>query len=289
MMRNDTHVSYITRIERVRSYIYDHLDEDLNLDKLAEVACFSHYHLHRIYHGLAGETVAQTVRRLRMHRAAVDLIKTSTDIKNIATKAGYGSVEAFSRAFSSAYGEPPRRYRDRTQEPLMNKDIKTQETEMFDVNIQNLAAMKLAAITHCGDYMQIGKTFEAAAIWAGQKGLLNETTRMIGVYYDDPSATAPDDLRSEAGIVIDQDMDGEETSNGLQIRTIEVIGARYAVLRFKGPYAELNKAYDWLFGPWLGQSGEEAADAPVFEQYLNDPKTTQPSELLTDICLPLKS
>jgi len=54
----------------------------------------------------------------------------------------------------------------------------------------------------------------------------------------------------------------------------------------KGSYAELEKPYDWLFGSWLPQSGEEAVDFPPFEEYLNDPKTTQPSELLTRIyCL----
>jgi predicted transcriptional regulator YdeE len=46
-------------------------------------------------------------------------------------------------------------------------------------------------------------------------------------------------------------------------------------------------AYMWLFGTWLPQSGREAADAPVFEDYLNSPSQTPPSELLTDVYLPL--
>ncbi|MEW8499130.1 MAG: GyrI-like domain-containing protein, partial [Candidatus Thiodiazotropha taylori] len=54
-------------------------------------------------------------------------------------------------------------------------------------------------------------------------------------------------------------------------------------LLFKGSYAELEKPYDWLFGQWLPQSGYEAADFPPFEEYLNDPKDTPPSELLTRI------
>jgi len=287
-MRNDTQLSYLSRVERVRSYIYDHLDEDLNLDKLAEVACFSYYHLHRIYHGLAGETVAQTVRRLRMHRAAVDLIQTSMDIDNIAKKAGYGSIAAFSRAFSSAYGEPPVRYRDRTQEPPFNHGITPQEIYMFDVTIQKIDDIKLAAIAHKGNYQGIGQCFDAVGAWAAQKDILNAHTRMIGIYYDDPSATKEENLRSEAGIVIENDIPSEKIQSGLEVRTVEITGHRCAVLRFKGPYAELEKAYYWLFGQWLAQSGEEAADAPAFEEYLNDPKSTPPSELLTDIHLPLK-
>jgi AraC family transcriptional regulator len=51
-------------------HIDDHLDADLSLENLAEIACFSPHHLHRIYRGIAGETAGDTARRLRLHRAA---------------------------------------------------------------------------------------------------------------------------------------------------------------------------------------------------------------------------
>ncbi len=60
------------------------------------------------------------------------------------------------------------------------------------------------------------------------------------------------------------------------------------MLRHKGPYSDMKAAYDWLFGEWLVQSGREVADAPVPEDYLNNPRDVPPTELLTDICLPLK-
>ena len=50
----------------------------------------------------------------------------------------------------------------------------------------------------------------------------------------------------------------------------------------------MRAAYEWLYGTWLVQSGREAADAPVFEEYLNSPKTTAPAKLVTEICLPLR-
>ena len=71
------------------------------------------------------------------------------------------------------------------------------------------------------------------------------------------------------------------------IETI-IPGGRHAVLRHKGPYATMRSAYQWFFGAWLTQSGEEVADAPVFEEYLNNPREIAPAELLTDIYLPLK-
>lgn len=63
---------------------------------------------------------------------------------------------------------------------------------------------------------------------------------------------------------------------------------RHAVLVHVGPYAELERPYKWLFGEWLPNGGEEAADAPVVEEYLNNPQDLPPSEWRTAICVPLR-
>ena len=42
-------------------------------------------------------------------------------------------------------------------------------------------------------------------------------------------------------------------------------------------------------GVWLPNSGYEAADAPIFEAYLNSPPETPPNDLVTDIHLPLEA
>ncbi len=283
-MNLKTQESYITRIQRVLSHISDHLDDDLNMDELADVACFSSYHFHRIYRGLVGETVTQTVRRLRLHRAASELIRSSTEIDAIAKRAGYGSVEAFSRAFKAAYAYAPASYRDTVRETPVTLLQQERNTGMFTVEIKDLPTRKLAAIAHRGDYLEIGTTFDKAFMWGMKNKQLNPATPGLGLYFDDPSQVPADKLRSEAGFVVEEDCEDKE----IGLRTLEVKGGRYAVLRFKGPYAELEKGYDYLFGPWLNDSGETPANAPVVECYLNDPQSTPPSELLTDICVALQ-
>jgi AraC family transcriptional regulator len=49
----------------------------------------------------------------------------------------------------------------------------------------------------------------------------------------------------------------------------------------------MRAAYRWLFGHWLPHSGHEIADGPIVEDYLNNPRHVAPTELRTDICLPL--
>ncbi|MFC2574473.1 MAG: helix-turn-helix domain-containing protein, partial [Actinomyces oris] len=102
---------YQRQLDVVTDYIYTHLDDDLSLETLAHVSGFSRYHWHRIYRAVRGETAAQTVRRLRLERAAAMLTETSWPVERIAWKAGFTGTEVFSRAFLRAYRTTPSRFR----------------------------------------------------------------------------------------------------------------------------------------------------------------------------------
>jgi AraC family transcriptional regulator len=58
-----------------------------------------------------GETIAATVRRLRLHRAGGHLANGSMPITEIAERSGYSSLQSFSRTFRAAFGMPPAQYR----------------------------------------------------------------------------------------------------------------------------------------------------------------------------------
>jgi AraC family transcriptional regulator len=59
------------------------------------------------------------------------------------------------------------------------------------------------------------------------------------------------------------------------------------VITHFGPYAKLGETYTKLLGQWLPRSGRELHPTPCFEVYLNDPQSTEPEDLLTDIYAPL--
>jgi len=283
MNERTTRSDYAIRLERVFAWLVDHLDDTLDLRVLADVASMSPYHFHRIYHAMQGETAADTVRRLRLHRAAVELITGALPVPRIASRAGYGSQEAFTRAFKAAYGVPPARYRASfVPPPTTRQKEDAMETMTYQATIRETATIRVAALAHRGDYQTIPNTFGRLATMAGALGVLGPGTRTFGIYYDDPSATPVESLRSEACITVPVDW---SPSGDLHQR--EIRGGRYAVVLHVGPYAELGRAYSWLYGAWLSQSGEEAADAPCVEEYLNDARTVPPSELRTQIWLPL--
>ena len=291
-MKATTRHNYRQRLTLVMEYIYQNLDGDLDVNTLAEVAMMSPYHFHRIYRELAQDTVNATVRRLRLQRAAVELIRSEQSLADIAKKVAYGSLEAFSRAFTKQFGQTPSEYRAAKKRQTLAVDpsfvamLPTKEKvygDMFTVDIINLDLMDVAAYSHQGDYMEIGLVFEKLFVYASSQGLLSENTRSLGLYYDDPKSVPLNTLRSKACITVTQ---SDELLGDDAPEKMTVPAGRYATVLFKGSYAELEKPYDWLFGEWLPSSGYEAADFPPMEEYLNDPKTTPPDELLTRIhCL----
>lgn len=285
MHRPATRLSYAARIEKVVAHLVERLDQPLTLEQLAAVGHFSPCHFHRIYRGLMGETVADTLRRMRLHHAGVELLHGTRSLQAIASRCGYGSSAAFNRAFAQAYGIPPGAYRQRGIEATLppRPDLPVhEESSMYEVSIQTFPALHLAALAHRGAYHDIGESFEKLAAWAAGQGL-PPGARSFGLYYDDPESVATEELRSDACVAI-----AEGLTPKAPLRDLTLAAGRYAMLVHTGPYAELERPYRWLFGEWLPASGEEAADAPVMEEYLNDPRSLPPSEWRTAICLPLR-
>ncbi|HPG03466.1 MAG: AraC family transcriptional regulator [Methylobacteriaceae bacterium] len=283
MTKGLTRGDYDARLDRVRDHIYDHLDEDLDFARLAEVACLSPHHWHRIYHALHGETVFATVRRLRLQRAAYELKQTTLSVERIAARAKYDSAAAFSRVFKEKFGMPPARYR---REGGYAKATIAQPLKghvMQEIGIRQAPALTVAGIPHRGPYMEIGRAFDQLHNVITTRGLYGPGQHNVAVYFDEAAITPPEKCRSLAGRSV-----GPQAPIEPPLERLELAAGEHAVLRHRGPYAELGAAYDWLFGVWLPGSGREAADRPCYEIYINTPMDAAPKDLITDIYLPLK-
>jgi AraC family transcriptional regulator len=88
-------------------------DHDTTGKDLAGRLYLSRYHFDRIIASVAGEPPARFRRRVLLERAAYRLLATNHSILDVAVEAGYGSHEAFTRAFCRAYGTAPAQWRRR--------------------------------------------------------------------------------------------------------------------------------------------------------------------------------
>jgi AraC family transcriptional regulator len=275
--------SYEARIHRVIEHIHDNPGGDLSLDALADVAALSRFHFHRLFRAVIGETAAQSVRRIRLHRAAVALAQTATPVARIGREVGYPNVASFVRAFADAYGVTPLAFRSRGELRPFTHLPRMESFPMHPVDIRTTEVLTLAAMPHRGPYYHINRAFQTLTTTMAARGLFAQAGRMVAVYYDDPQSVAPEALRSHAGFEM---LGPVEIAAPLER---VVLGAgRHGVLTYAGPYAGLPAAWDELYGNWLPGSGEEPADAPSFEVYLNSPMDTAPEALITELWVPLK-
>lgn len=274
---------YEKRLLRVLDHIHDNPAGDLSLDALADVAAMSRFHWHRVFHAMTGETLAQAVRRVRMHRAACWLVQTDLPVAEIGRRVAYPNVQSFTRSFTESYGIGPGAFRRRGEARAPLSPFKPGARQMHDVKIEQRSATRVAGVTHTGPYIEIGRAFEQTFAILGSRGDMDKVHGMIGIYYDQPGSKPESELQSFAGAVV---TDGFAPKEPLTV--VELDGGEHAVLTFAGPYSGLRDAYDYLYGEWLPQSGRQPADRPPFENYLNTPRDTAPEDLRTEICIPLK-
>ena len=298
-MKTETEQIYHERILRVLIHIQRHLDEPLDLNELAAIACFSPFHFHRIFRGLVRESVKEHVRRLRLERALYRLRSTKESILWIALDAGYETHESFTRAFRTMFGSAPSavrkganrlRYQDALSgvhfEPAGEipklKTVTRGGAEM-EVKIVKREPTRVAFVRHIGPYEKCEAAWGKLCGWAGPKGLFTRPTVLMGISYDDPDVTPPEKIRYDACLTVDESVQ-PEGEIGVQV----IPGGDYAVTTHKGPYLKLKETYGKLFGEWAPQSGRVVGSGPCLEIYLNDPHRTPPPELLTDVCVPLE-
>lgn len=274
--------AYEERINRVTAYLHGHIDAPLDLDRLAEIACLSRFHWHRIYRAIQGETVAQTLKRVRMTRAGFDLAQSTLSLDAVARRCGYPNQRSFSRAFADVYGVPPGQYRSSGGHSHYTQTAQKVSNPMYTVEIESLPTRTIAGVLHKGSYLRIGESFEKLVGLAATRGLMADVRGMVGVYYDDPMATPEDELRSRAAFVV---ADDTEVKAPMEAEKLE--GGRYAVLTHKGPYSDLPAAYDWFYSVWLKERDLPLRAAPPYEDYLNNPREVPASELVTKVCVPV--
>ncbi|MBR9762901.1 MAG: AraC family transcriptional regulator [Rhodobacteraceae bacterium] len=285
--------SYEDRLVRVMDHIHANPDGDLSLDALADVAAMSRFHWHRVFRAMTGETCAQAVRRIRMHLAACALACSDAPVEQIARSVGYPDPDSFARTFAARYGHSPTRFRHAAPfrpklDPLrkdgpMTTGNSISPVDPYPIELRAAPARRLAGLPHLGSYFRISEAYSRLGPILSARGLWPQVGPMVALYYDDISSVPEAELRSFAAVQIPEEM---PLPDGLQQERLAA--ADTVVLTFKGPYAGLHAAYQYIYQSWLPASGREPLDQPPYEVYLNSPMDTAPDDLLTEISIALK-
>ncbi|ALO13375.1 Helix-turn-helix domain-containing protein [Streptomyces venezuelae] len=80
---------------------------EVDVAEVARIAMTSEYHFRRLFSALAGMPLSVYVRRRRMTLAGAEVLGGERTLLDVAVRYGYGSGEAFARAFRSVHGIGP--------------------------------------------------------------------------------------------------------------------------------------------------------------------------------------
>ncbi len=277
---------YESRMHRVLEYIDAHLAEDLALDRLAEVASFSSYHFHRLFAAWHGERLGDFVRRRRLEVAAARLLsQPSLPVLHVALGVGFGSGEAFTRAFKERFGCSPTAWRldarqdkrkpgkarpansnlDQAPAPRARNHGGSQSQTLelpMQVGLQTLPPVLVAYLRYTGPYGAPINHFwrETAFPWMVTNGLLGRAR--YGISLDDPSITDPAKCRYDACVPVEE---GAVLTGTAQ--TMKLPGGRYAVLDYFGTSEAIGEAWNAILRDWLPSSNLQLDGRPCFEHY----------------------
>lgn len=260
----------IAELNRLVTLIEDHLTDDLDLTTVASGLGTTEYHLRRMFSSLAGMPLSEYVRRRRMTVAAADVLGDG-DLLGIAVRYGYGSTEAFGRAFRSVHGVSPGDVR-RDGGPL-----RTQPQIRFRLTVEGNITMD-ARIIDRPDFRLIGHAARVPLIHEGinphiqaliaslpieeharLKGLSNtEPDGLLQVSADvDPDYTEGSELTYLHGVAVTDDTHVPD-----DLDATEVPAGTWAVFRTEGDYpgalqaAWAATATEWFpSNPWRLRPG----------------------------------
>ncbi|MGW0121580.1 AraC family transcriptional regulator [Streptomyces sp. NPDC003327] len=131
----------LERFNQALDHIEEHLRGELDPADLARIATTSEYHFRRVFSALAGMPLSEYVRRRRLTLAGAEVLAGERTLLEIAVRYGYGSGEAFARAFRAVHGVGPGEAR-RTEAALH-----AQPRMSFRLVVEGSSSMKYRTVT----------------------------------------------------------------------------------------------------------------------------------------------
>ncbi|OMG75122.1 AraC family transcriptional regulator [Burkholderia ubonensis] len=250
-------------------FIENELGDELTLDRISASCGMTRFGFSRNFSVSTGWPVMRYVRSRRLTRAARTLAQGAPDILRVALDAGYGSHEAFTRAFRDLFGVTPDEVRARRGleglslvEPLRMKELK-----IIDVAPPRFEVSERLLIAGMSGRFTFETNEGIPALWQTFIPYIGNLPDQIGgVTY---------------GVCCNPDADGSfEYVAGVAVqrrdrlpalfRCVEIEPQRYAVFEHRGHISTVHQTFYSIWNGWLPTSGLKAADAPEFERYSED-------------------
>jgi AraC family transcriptional regulator len=253
-------------VQRALWFVESHSREPITLERIAKTCNVSAYHLTRAFAASTGLSLVRYVRARRLSEAARQLAAGADDILAVALDAGYGSHEAFTRAFRDQFDLTPQQVRN--QGNLNSISLveaitmsSTATTTVEPPRFETATPKTFAGLTqrhNCqspagipDQWQRFGPQIET--IWA----------RVGNAAYGVCSNFDPEgNFDYMCAVEVKGNPDLPIGLNLLQTRE-----QRYAVFAHRGHISGIRGTISAIWSDWLPRSGYKCCDAPTIERY----------------------
>jgi AraC family transcriptional regulator len=247
-------------------FIEGRLGNETSLGEIATASGVSRYHLLRAFGAATGYSVMRYVRARRLTVAARQLSAGASDILEVALDVGYGSHEAFTRAFRDQFGQTPEAVRG--QSPVNN--TKLVEAISMDENlVGELAAPRFdngrtLLIAGLGERYTFETNQGIPFQWRRFRPYIGNIAGQIGgtTYGVCCNSDGTGHFEYIAGVEV-----SGFTELPRELGRIRIPEQKYAVFTHHGHASTMRSTVYTIWNKWLPASGCEVADAPDFERY----------------------
>jgi AraC family transcriptional regulator len=204
----------------------------------------------------------------------------------IAFDLGFGSHEAFTRAFRRCHQRSPSDFRRQIRPPSLARDATTVLTPTL-ARVSRTSAVLLqpahvAFVRRVGPYELVDPHEYAVLLeWVGRRGL--EPVCLIGIAHDAPGITPAARLRFDVGVHVTRPFEGTGEVG------YQLLPERWCATRsYVGPFSGLAAAYQAAFEAASQLRGFDVLGLPVEERYLTTALLTHQTIQTTQILIPLR-
>lgn len=268
--------------------IESHFAGELSLDEIARLGGVSRFYLSHAFGLATGSSVMRYVRGRRLTEAARALAAGAADILAVALDAGYGSHEAFTRAFREQFGVTPETVRARRHLETLElvEPIRMDEKLTVDLAPPRFEDGKALLIAGLGVRYTFATSEGIPAQWQRFAPHIGHITHQLGqtAYGVCCNADEAGGFDYIAGVEVASFADLPDG-----FARVRLPARRYAVFSHRDHISTIRGTVHTIWNKWVPESGHQVADAPNFERYepaLFDPRT---GTGVVEIWLPLET
>lgn len=275
------------RVLRAIHLMESRLNRRCHMEALATEVGLSLFHFHRLFLRCVGETPADYLRRIRLDGAALRLRWTRESVGAIAPAVGYSSQAAFTRAFHERYGVSPLHFRkDSLLWPPLPVDGRLGHVA-FE---QDRPGHRCIARRFFGPLKLVPQRWRSFVDELPDFAWSLATGPCIGLVYDDPRFTPPEQIRYDCCLVISEaDIGADATRLARRdLRETRTRPGRYICQPHHGGYVDVGKSYSRLLDHWIATSDYSLTDDPAIEWYETSPTRSPADALEILLMLPVR-